>query len=351
MLPKKLFQTKLAKRIHTLFFTTKNERLISMLVLVTLLAVIPLTVYMGQQTQDTRQHACDPKEDASCDPGSLRGDSKGDGTKRGKAATCKSKTGKPLECACASDTECTSKYCFVPNLTPSPSPTIPTDPKLAKQQAKDLAKAAKENAKNPMGKCATAPATASATASTSAKYATQSASADFVLELELSGFNSYSGSNLDALDRNIRAQLYSTTDGKTHGQLVGESAGKLSFDLTTQTYKGIASITSPAQAGNYLLLITVPSYLEKDIPVTIGTTNLLTLPKSTLYAGDINSDGKIDILDWNMLIDKKCYSDQDQIPEDCTSALLPKADLNEDGEVNVIDANIFLKSLKDTTTP
>jgi hypothetical protein len=62
----------------------------------------------------------------------------------------------------------------------------------------------------------------------------------------------------------------------------------------------------------------------------------------TLIAGDTNSDGKIDMLDFNIL--SSCFGAKSQTAS-CAGKQVD-ADLNDDGVVDGVDYNLFLGGLK-----
>jgi hypothetical protein len=66
-----------------------------------------------------------------------------------------------------------------------------------------------------------------------------------------------------------------------------------------------------------------------------------TLPKVVLNPGDINNDSRLNILDYNILLD--CYGDSLEA-KNCNEEEKQRADLNDDAKVNQIDYNIMVRA-------
>jgi hypothetical protein len=99
--------------------------------------------------------------------------------------------------------------------------------------------------------------------------------------------------------------------------------------------------------GQYKVQVKTDKYLKRTSSTTItvneNSTALIEVPPLTLVAGDVNSDNKLSILDYNMLMD--CYSDS--LPARACSDTNQKfmSDLNDDGMVNQFDYNLLLREL------
>lgn len=126
--------------------------------------------------------------------------------------------------------------------------------------------------------------------------------------------------------RNITLSIFDEQSIKvkdTTGQII-------TFNSTSGTFTGNINM-GQLSAGSYLVKATTPGYLTKLIaailPITAGITNYTntgTLP--TLIVGDINSDNRITIEDYNEY--RTCFNS----PND--SSCLTRADLNDDGKID-----------------
>ena len=61
-----------------------------------------------------------------------------------------------------------------------------------------------------------------------------------------------------------------------------------------------------------------------------------------LIAGDSNNDNRLDILDFNLIMD--CYSEYEG-PKACDDEKVIITDLNDDGFVNQTDYNLFVREI------
>jgi len=138
-------------------------------------------------------------------------------------------------------------------------------------------------------------------------------------------------------------QIYNGTN-----LLVASGAGVVKYSSASGNFKGelsISSIKLTQGSAPYTVKVKARRYLRKQVAgiqtITTGKTNDVT-PVS-LVAGDINNDNKIDIRDYNLLID--CYSDLAG-PLNCASSEKKTvADINDDGFVNQVDYNLFLREI------
>lgn len=131
---------------------------------------------------------------------------------------------------------------------------------------------------------------------------------------------------------------------------VGEDGheNKIKLDAATVYSNGIFK-ENPAggimegdlpQPGTYQVKISTDNTLNKLVPgfFTIASHNpTLNLPQVTLISGDMNQDGTLDLLDYNMLL--SC------IQQGCANNQI-LTDLNRDGVVDAKDLNIFLRQLE-----
>ena len=81
----------------------------------------------------------------------------------------------------------------------------------------------------------------------------------------------------------------------------------------------------------------VETYLQVGMQSPGITTGGKLISGFPLISGDINQDNKLDILDYNILID--CMKNR----SDCTPNLRTASDLNDDGKVDQVDYNIWLR--------
>jgi endoglucanase len=139
--------------------------------------------------------------------------------------------------------------------------------------------------------------------------------------------------------RNVVAYLYNSQN-----MMVATRTGSVAFNESTGVFEGDVLIGPAAGSGNYMIKIKTDQFLRGTVPgtqlLTAGTNH--NFPLTTLMTGDINNDNKFNLLDYNLLIG--CYADVLQsttCPEDQKFA----ADLNDDGAVGHIDYNLFLREL------
>jgi thermitase len=119
--------------------------------------------------------------------------------------------------------------------------------------------------------------------------------------------------------------------------------GTLAYDAVSGGFVGSIPISN-IQSGDYEIAIRSISTLPEVIPdtVTLAQPNKVTLPTITLLVGDINADGVIDIRDFNILAG--CFS-LTSPAKSCADAQKAASDLNDDGKVNELDYNLFLRNL------
>ncbi len=109
------------------------------------------------------------------------------------------------------------------------------------------------------------------------------------------------------------------------------------------TFKGIVNFDL-LEPGDYQVRLSVPQYLPRRglgvVQVTDGT--LVEVPELTLVTGDVTADSKLDILDYNMLMD--CYQDISPAKA-CTPEKQKITDLTDEGLVNQTDYNLLIREL------
>jgi len=125
---------------------------------------------------------------------------------------------------------------------------------------------------------------------------------------------------------------------------VGASvAAQTSFDPSSGTFRGTANFGTVVYSGMYTPKIKVDQYLIKKlapIQITAGTT--IAFSPTLLVGGDINSDNKIDIKDYTILV--SCFGGK--INSVICGLQKVDADLNDDGLVDGVDYNLFLGGIK-----
>lgn len=151
-----------------------------------------------------------------------------------------------------------------------------------------------------------------------------------------------SSSNKNPLttERNIKVSLFNTSN-----LLIASAEGTMKY--SSQSGSFIASIILAQQipTGNYTIKTSTDFHLTRLLP---GIQNIISdqenkLQNSIFIAGDITNDNKLDIRDYNALID--CYSDLEP-PTACSDAQKKKSsDLNDDASVNQFDYNLFLREI------
>lgn len=138
--------------------------------------------------------------------------------------------------------------------------------------------------------------------------------------------------------RSVTVQIYDASNN-----LVATDTGNIVYQSGTGNFTGTIVFDQPINAGSYLVKVTTPMYLRKSIPgiITLGS-GTYQLQAITMVVGDVNSDNKLDILDYNMI--RNCYSDfLPPISCDANSKLM--TDITDDGNVNQYDYNLFLREI------
>ncbi|HVF69797.1 MAG TPA: right-handed parallel beta-helix repeat-containing protein [Xanthomonadales bacterium] len=139
--------------------------------------------------------------------------------------------------------------------------------------------------------------------------------------------------------RNVVVEVFNSQN-----QQVLTKNGTVNFNSTAGNFTG--SIDAGVLAtGVYSVKVKSDQFLKTLVPgiqtLTRGGAN--QLPQATLIAGDSNSDNKLDILDYTIIVD--CFSDFAPAANCTNSAKKQSADLTDDGNVNQFDYNLFLREL------
>ena len=128
-------------------------------------------------------------------------------------------------------------------------------------------------------------------------------------------------------------------------QIIAAGSGKITYDTSSGSYKGDVPIQMGFPTGKYIVKIKGDTYLRRQVSgiqtITAGHKNQIALVP--LVAGDVDNDNKLNILDYNLILD--CYSDLSQAPNCAVAEKQIKSDINDDGLVNQIDYNLFLREI------
>ncbi len=225
-------------------------------------------------------------------------------------------------------TSCTIQATFAPNPTPTPTPTQAPTP-----------------TRTPTPTLTPAP-TLTLTPSPTPKLKSYMA-----LTVQLDGIGSR-GDNTNPVDNSLSnknpkhptistdIQIY-TTDNN----LIASGAGKITYNAASGNYLGEIPIQAGFPSGKYTLKIKGDTYLRKQVSgtqtITAGQKNSITLVN--LVAGDTNNDNKLNILDYNTILD--CYSDLAPATNCSLATKKVVADINDDDGVNQIDYNLFIREI------
>lgn len=152
--------------------------------------------------------------------------------------------------------------------------------------------------------------------------------------------------------QNINVFVYNNSN-----QLVSTGSGVINFDNNTGDYKGQAALVPGVPTGSYTVKVKSDRYLRRlirGVP-TITSDQDNPMPVTELVAGDTNNDNRLDILDYNTLLD--CgYGQINPLPmtnsnskfaqSACQGHTTPAyADLEDNGIINIYDYNLFVREL------
>ncbi len=139
--------------------------------------------------------------------------------------------------------------------------------------------------------------------------------------------------------RTVTVALYNNTNN-----LVVSKQGSVLYNATSGAYGGVISLGFIAP-GLYTGKLSVPNYLTRAIPgiISLQAGGTFSLEPQDFIAGDSNSDNKISILDYNIIID--CFSDLSPAKNCADTNKKSSADLTDDGKVNQNDYNLFLREI------
>ncbi len=131
-------------------------------------------------------------------------------------------------------------------------------------------------------------------------------------------------------------------------QVIATKTATAAYSSTNGDWKATADLGPSWSAGNYFVTVRVSS-VSPTLTQTMGRYSGSTfaiapgkktyLPRTPLFTGDINGDGTINVLDYNILLN--CWNQTGCSPN---TSQYTASDLNDDGQVNQYDYNIFLRS-------
>ncbi len=152
--------------------------------------------------------------------------------------------------------------------------------------------------------------------------------------------SSLSNKNPSHLTRNITLSIFNTSN-----QFIASATGTITYNSTSGSFTGSIITDKLATTGDYLVKASTDFHLTRLLPghiqhIIAGQSNKLS--DAIFVAGDIVQDNKLNILDYNQILN--CYSNLNP-PVSCTDSQKQAADLNDDGLVNQVDYNLFLREL------
>ncbi len=125
---------------------------------------------------------------------------------------------------------------------------------------------------------------------------------------------------------------------------VARTQGTVIFNATEGNFIGTIAVNEQLSEESYAVKVQIDKYLVRQVP---GTVNLI-LGKTTevesldLIVGDVNSDNRLNVLDYNEIID--CYAGF-KAARNCSTEKKSATDLDDDGKVDLYDYNLFIREL------
>lgn len=128
-------------------------------------------------------------------------------------------------------------------------------------------------------------------------------------------------------------------------QLFATAAGEVTYSSASGSYKGTLIADKVITSGPYTMRVTVDRHLTRLVPgIQTLSPNVATEIKNIqVVTGDITRDNRLDIRDYNLLLD--CYSDLLEAPACDDPQKKKDSDINDDGKVEQFDYNLFLREL------
>ena len=124
---------------------------------------------------------------------------------------------------------------------------------------------------------------------------------------------------------------------------IAKSEGSVTYKPTTGTFDGTLFLPSTLQPGTYTVRVEMEQYLATLISEVLVKSDGVSLPPIALITGDIDGNNQLDVLDFNALL--RCHQDINKKATACTQNSLRLADLNDDGKVNQLDYNLLYREL------
>lgn len=125
------------------------------------------------------------------------------------------------------------------------------------------------------------------------------------------------------------------------GQPQTQANGTIQYNSASGNFTGNITISS-VPAGAYLVKIKVPGFLQKQLPTIVDTTKQTTFTptQAAVVTGDVTNDNTLSLADYIMITN--CFGSKINTPscQDKTAA-----DINDDGKIDGIDYNLFLREL------
>lgn len=167
------------------------------------------------------------------------------------------------------------------------------------------------------------------------------------------GGSSLSNKNPLHPERNIVVTLIDSNN-----QELATMTSSINFEPDQGSFKGTIDLGPTFPSGNYNIKIKSDRYLRRLVSGIINIKNLKSndIPQTALVSGDVKDDNKLNVLDYNILLD--CgYGSIEPLPladpnslynsSYCKShdSFRPNTDLDDNGIVNSYDYNLFLREL------
>jgi polysaccharide biosynthesis protein PslG len=125
--------------------------------------------------------------------------------------------------------------------------------------------------------------------------------------------------------------------------MVTSKAFVVTYNATSGNFAGSADFGTLPN-GSYTVTVRADKYLQRAVSgiQTITSGQSKQIPPVTLIAGDMLVDNKINIQDYNLLMN--CYSDLTPA-KICTEQQKFLTDITDDGSVNQLDYNLFIREI------
>lgn len=140
-------------------------------------------------------------------------------------------------------------------------------------------------------------------------------------------------------DKRVVAQIFTATPVAQMGEDLEGTAKR----GPGGNHTGTVDVANTIASGTYDIKVKADKYLRKLIQGVQITQNTTTrISQITLTLGDINGDNKLNIADYNILID--CFGAKAN-SQTCGNSNKDLADLDDNGRVDGVDYNLFLINL------